>query len=174
LQERLLGRPEGVPTMMESDPAGIQTVRWAFPPILTAPADARRRLSAQLRAWGIGGSAAEPVLLVADELVANAVEHARTELALEVGFDGTAVVVEVHDESTLPPRLQPHDASAVRGRGLQLVAALAKSWNCVRHTGGKTIRAVVVPALWALTLLASAPARLVVGRRDALPAVASG
>ena len=57
------------------------------------------------------------VLLVADELVANAVEHARTVLALQASFDGTAVIVEVRDESNLPPRLQPHDASAVRGRG---------------------------------------------------------
>jgi hypothetical protein len=34
---------------------------------------------------------------------------------------------------------------AARGRGLQMVAALARSWNCLRHGGGKTIRAVIVP-----------------------------
>lgn len=146
-------------------------MRWAFPPILTAPADARRRLRAQLRTWGIGESTAEPVQLIAGELIANAVEHARTPLALEVGFDGKTIVVEVHDESTVPPRLQPHDASAVRGRGLQLVAALAKSWHCVQHAGGKTIRAVIIPALWALPLLASVRTVVVAERRNVLPPV---
>jgi anti-sigma regulatory factor (Ser/Thr protein kinase) len=136
------------------DSPGIHKVRWAFTPIPTAPTTARRRLAEQLQAWGISAPDADPVLLVANELVANAVEHARTALALEVGFDGTAVVVEVHDESPLEPLLQPHNLRAARGRGLQMVAALAKSWSYVQHAGGKTIRAVVIPGLWVAAFLA--------------------
>jgi anti-sigma regulatory factor (Ser/Thr protein kinase) len=135
------------------DSSGIHKVRWAFSPIPTAATTARRRLAKQLQAWGISAPDADPVLLVANELVVNAVEHARTALELEVGFDGTAVVVEVHDESPLPPQLQPHNLRAARGRGLQMVAALAKSWSCVQHASGKTIRAVIIPGLWAATLL---------------------
>ena len=135
------------------DSSGIDKVRWAFTPIVTAPTAARRRLAEQLQAWGITTPDADPVLLVANELVANAVEHARTALELEVGFDGTAVVVEVHDESPLAPLLQPHDLRAARGRGLQMVAALAKSWSCVQHATGKTIRAVVIPGLWVAAML---------------------
>jgi len=119
-------------------------VSWAFPPILAATIDARRRGTGQLRAWGIPGRGAEPVVLVAHELVTNAVEHARTPLELTVSFDGADVVVEVHDQSPLQPRLQPFNPAAARGRGLQLVAALASSWDCVRHACSKTIRAVIL------------------------------
>jgi hypothetical protein len=126
------------------DLQGIREVRWAFTPILTTPSRARRRLADQLRNWGIGGSASEAVLLVANELVANAVDHARTALELMVSFDGTAVVVEVHDHSVHEPHLQPFDLHAVRGRGLQMVDALAKSWHWIRHAGGKTVQAVII------------------------------
>ena len=85
--------------------------------------------------------------LVANELVANAVDHACTTLELAVSFDGTAIVVEVHDESMLEPRLQPINPTDARGRGLQMVDALAKSWRCIRHAGGKTVQAVIVVGL---------------------------
>jgi hypothetical protein len=63
-----------------------------------------------------------------------------------VSFDGTAIVVEVHDESMLEPRLEPLNPAA-RGRGLQMVEALAKRWRCMRHAGGKTVQAVIVVGL---------------------------
>jgi anti-sigma regulatory factor (Ser/Thr protein kinase) len=126
------------------DLPGIRKVRWAFTPILATPTRARRRLAEQLRLWGVTGPESESVLLVANELVANAVDHARTALELAVSFDGAAIVVEVHDESMLEPRFQPLNPTAARGRGLQMVDALAKSWRCVRHAGGKTFQAVIV------------------------------
>jgi anti-sigma regulatory factor (Ser/Thr protein kinase) len=127
------------------NPAGSETVCWPYLPSPTAATQARRQLAAQLSTWGIGASDAEPVLLVAYELATNAVEHAGTPFDLAVSFDGTEVVVEVHDQSPLPPRPQPLDLQAARGRGLQMVEAMAKSWNCIQHEGGKTIRAVVIP-----------------------------
>ena len=60
------------------DATRTRRVRWAFPPLLAATRQARRRLTGQLGAWGIPAQDAEPVLLVAHELVTNAVEHART------------------------------------------------------------------------------------------------
>ena len=65
-----------------------------------------------------------------------------------MSFDGTAVVVEVHDQSMLEPRLQPFNPTAARGRGLQMVNALAKSWRSVRDAGGKTVQAVIVLGLF--------------------------
>jgi anti-sigma regulatory factor (Ser/Thr protein kinase) len=120
---------------------------WAFTPILTTPTRARRRLADQLHRWGIAGSDSESVLLVANELVANAVDHAHTDLELAVSFDGTAIVVEVHDQSMLQPCLQPLNPIAARGRGLQMVNALAKSWSCILDAGGKTVQAVIVIGL---------------------------
>jgi anti-sigma regulatory factor (Ser/Thr protein kinase) len=129
------------------DLPGIRNVCWAFTPILATPTRARRRLAEQLRLWGVTGPESESVLLVANELVANAVDHARTVLEVAVSFDGTAIVIEVHDESMLEPCLQPLNPMAVRGRGLQMVDALAKSWRCIRHAGGKTVQAVIVVGL---------------------------
>jgi anti-sigma regulatory factor (Ser/Thr protein kinase) len=127
----------------------IRKARWAFAPVLAAPTRARRRLAEQLQLWGIGGPVSESVLLVANELVANAVDHARTAFELAVSFDGASIVVEVHDESMLQPCLQPLNPTAARGRGLLMVAALAKSWRCIRHAGGKTVQAVIVLGLLA-------------------------
>jgi two-component sensor histidine kinase len=138
------GRRKGCAAMNQP---GIETVCWSYSPIPTAATHARRRLAAQLHTWSIGTTDAEPILLIAHELVTNAIEHARTDLELAVSFDGTSVVVEVHDQSTLQPQLQPLDLRAARGRGLQMVAAMAKSWNCTQHANGKTVRAVIIPGL---------------------------
>jgi anti-sigma regulatory factor (Ser/Thr protein kinase) len=129
------------------DSPALRTTGWAFTPILTTPTRARRRLADQLHLWGITAAESDDILLVANELVSNAVDHARTELELVVSFDGTAFVVEVHDQSTLEPCLQPLNPTAARGRGLQMVNALAKSWHCIRHAGGKTVQAVIVVGL---------------------------
>jgi anti-sigma regulatory factor (Ser/Thr protein kinase) len=129
------------------DSPAIRTMGWAFTPILTTPTRARRRLAEQLHLWGITADESDDVLLVANELVANAVDHARTDLDLAVSFDGTAIVVEVHDQSMLEPCLQPLNPTAARGRGLQMVNALTKSWSCIRHAGGKTVQAVIVIGL---------------------------
>ena len=126
------------------DSTRTRRVRWVYPPILAATTEARRRLIGQLRAWGIPDQGVEPVVLVAHELVTNAVEHARTPLQLAASFDGAEVVIEVHDQSPLEPRLQPFNPTAARGRGLQMVAALATRWNWVRQACGKTIPAVIL------------------------------
>ena len=126
------------------DPARHETVRWRSSPTPAAPTRARHHLARHLEKWGISAADTELLLLVAYELCTNAVEHARTPLELTVSFDGQMVVIEVRDESDLPPRLQPFNVKAARGRGLQMVAALARSWTCVQQTHGKTIRAVLV------------------------------
>jgi len=55
-----------------------------------------------------------------------------------------------------------------------LVAVLATSWNCVQHAGGKTARAVIIPALCVLAPFASLPALLVAGAQDVSTAIALG
>src|SRR4051794_1663861 len=98
------------------DAAGVGQVRWAFTPLPSTPTRARRRLVEQLHMWGISGPESDPILLVAHELVANAVDHARTALELVVSFDGTEITLDVHDQSVLEPRLQPLNPTAARGR----------------------------------------------------------
>ena len=82
----------------------------------------------------------DDALLVTNELVANAVDHADTPLVLRVSFTGDAVLlIEVADESVAEPRLQPFNAAAPRGRGLQFVDSLAHRWGWRTYPGGKAV-----------------------------------
>lgn len=114
-----------------------------FDPGMGVPAAARDALTAHLRGHGVHGEDLEDAVLVGNEMVTNAVEHARTPLLLTTRTGRGAVVITVQDGSTEPPRLRPHQVLSRRGRGLQLVAALAEEWDWEIDGAGKTVRAVV-------------------------------
>ncbi|MFJ9536648.1 SpoIIE family protein phosphatase [Streptomyces sp. NPDC101225] len=87
----------------------------------------------------------DDTVLVASELVTNAVVHAGTEVVLECRLeqDTGAVVVEVADHH---PSRAPRDAQSEvpyetpeYGRGLRLVASLAESWGVTFRRGTKTV-----------------------------------
>jgi anti-sigma regulatory factor (Ser/Thr protein kinase) len=121
-------------------------VRWSFDPEPTVPGNARQRLAPVLAAWGLDSDHTDDALLVINELLTNAVEHARTPLILRVSFTGTALRVEVRDESVAEPRLQPVDFQAARGRGLQFVETLARRWSWTADASGKTVWAEIAAA----------------------------
>ncbi|QKW07578.1 ATP-binding protein [Streptomyces sp. NA04227] len=129
-----------------------------------------RRLTVQrLDAWGVPETSelSQAAALVVAELAANAATHGRVpgrDFALRVALDRAELRVEVSDtrgERTVPtdtaapppPDLAtspPPDAtpapSAVlqeSGRGLLLVAALAREWGVTSRTIGKTVWAVL-------------------------------
>jgi len=84
-------------------------------------------------------------VLVADELVTNAVVHARSQLRLLVELRGQQLHLAVHDAD--PHLLRLTSAPEVLtegGRGLPLVEALASSWE-VQHPreGGKAVACVL-------------------------------
>ena len=56
---------------------------------------------------------------------------------------GQGIRVLVADDSTLPPRIAPYDVHAARGRGLQMVRAMANRWGWTPRNGGKTVWAAV-------------------------------
>ncbi|MQY15523.1 hypothetical protein SRB5_57050 [Streptomyces sp. RB5] len=90
----------------------------------------------------------DDVLLVAGELLANAVQHARRAgrlglLTVTASDDRTTYTVEVTDPrpDTHPPTAAVPDLTAESGRGLLLVDALAVSREIVPHPPvGKTVR----------------------------------
>ncbi|MER0245783.1 ATP-binding protein [Streptomyces sp. HSW2009] len=112
-------------------------------------ADARRFVAACLS--GVGrAEVVEDAVLVTSELVANALEHAMVEPHASVGLSvwcGTAEVhIEVRDISDAPPqRACSTDEFALRGRGLQMVEAVAKRWGYahLRPGPGKRVWATV-------------------------------
>jgi anti-sigma regulatory factor (Ser/Thr protein kinase) len=85
----------------------------------------------------------DDAVLVASELVANALQHAELPAELRLISSRSELRVEVHDRSAAQPqrrRPEPHDD---RGRGLTIVAALSEAWGA-RPTGtGKVVWSVV-------------------------------
>ncbi|MDF3301110.1 ATP-binding protein [Streptomyces tropicalis] len=112
---------------------------------------ARRLASQQMDTWGwpYGTPVHDAVELVVAELAANAVTHGLVpgrDAELRLSAEAGHVRVEVSDArgERLPT---PHEAEGddESGRGLLLVASLARDWGAVPRPGapGKTVWAVV-------------------------------
>ncbi|WP_217171326.1 ATP-binding protein [Streptomyces sp. AC512_CC834] len=119
---------------------------------------ARQRLHKALADWGVADELTDAVVLLASELVTNAVLHCRTSYA-QVGvaltLDGPELVLEVSDpDRDRLPRLHDSGPDEEGGRGLALVSALSDDWGCRQDPYTKCV--------WARFTL--------VGRLDVAPA----
>jgi anti-sigma regulatory factor (Ser/Thr protein kinase) len=95
--------------------------------------------------WGVG-ELRERALLVASELVSNAMEHARSACRVTVSLDARGLHVGVRDHSTTGlPRPAPVDPTAPRGRGLHLISTMTGAWGVTEHADGKTVWASLAP-----------------------------
>jgi anti-sigma regulatory factor (Ser/Thr protein kinase) len=96
------------------------------------------------RDWRVDDQACEDALLVATELVANAVDHAQTPCVLTLSRDREGLRITVRDFAPGQlPQLQPVDVTAARGRGLQVVAAVSSEWGVTTVDGEKSVWAVL-------------------------------
>lgn len=129
-------------------PTTVYTLR--FSPTPRGARLARRLAVQQMDVWGwpYGSEAGDRVELVVAELAANAVTHGRV--------PGRDALLRLHAEGRETVRVEVSDARGERwpgppdpagdgGRGLLIVAALAKEWGAVPRPGapGKTVWAVV-------------------------------
>lgn len=105
----------------------------------TAPAEARRAVAGELRRWGVADEPVDDLVLIASELVTNALVHARPPIDLRVRRIGPHVVLEVRDRAGLRPRRRRPDDSDEHGRGLNIVEALSESWGTRTSESGKTV-----------------------------------
>ena len=103
-----------------------------------APAQARSFLRRCLSGV-VRGSRLDTALLLASELVTNAVRHATPPIRVAVRVVGNLVRVEVSDSSPVLPRFRRSGPSAASGRGLPLLANLAQAWGADRHGSGKVV-----------------------------------
>jgi anti-sigma regulatory factor (Ser/Thr protein kinase) len=117
---------------------------WAeLPADLTSARQARSAVRQALAAWRMERLSDDAELL-ASELVANAVEHGDGKpigLALRRHAEPNgrpAVTCEVTDTSPAMPRRTEPGPDAERGRGLAIVAALARSSGVRASQAGKT------------------------------------
>lgn len=77
--------------------------------------------------------------LVVSELVTNALLHGSPPVTLRVEVDADTVRVEVGDGSRRAPLRALARAEAMTGRGLSLVAALAREWGVLPAPDGKVV-----------------------------------
>jgi len=110
---------------------------WSLPEDPRAASAARRHVRDQLAAWHLEELAMTTEML-ASELVANVVRHARGPVRLRLLHSRT-LVCEVFDGSLTTPRIRRASWTDEGGRGLQLIAALSDRWGTRYMTTGKCI-----------------------------------
>ncbi|UQA91785.1 ATP-binding protein [Streptomyces halobius] len=111
-----------------------------LPALRTSVPEARRRVSALLRAWGADQQVRDNVELVVTELFTNAVRHTGSEkVGCELALVGAHIRIEITDEGgggTSVPQVRPRSVDEECGRGLFLVGALSESWGSRPHGSG--------------------------------------
>ncbi|MGV9881701.1 ATP-binding protein [Streptomyces sp. NPDC003006] len=120
---------------------------FSVPSTARAVTDARHRLLAGIRGWGLQadtsgkdeGDLLGTVGLVATELLANSVQHAGPgpiSVTARVTSNDT-VRIEVTDTSSALPHMELPDSDSEHGRGLFLVATLAARHDVEATASGK-------------------------------------
>ena len=111
-----------------------------LPPEPASIRTARKFVRSVCRDRGINAETCDDACLVANELVANVVDHAGTPcvLTVMVGSDGLRITVEDADPGSLPT-LRPLDVTARRGRGLQMIAAMSTACGVRVRAAGKAV-----------------------------------
>jgi anti-sigma regulatory factor (Ser/Thr protein kinase) len=110
----------------------------------TSAAAVRQRLGADLAAAGVSEDAADEALLVASELLGNAIRHVGFgQLDVDWTITDAHVLVSVSDDSRREPEPRealPHETS---GRGMTIVSALSSDWGVEQTPTGKRVWATV-------------------------------
>lgn len=121
----------------------MATLRASFelPPTLAAPRTARALIGELLRAWAVHAVVAGNAGMLVHEVVANVVDHAGSDIALEVDVVAAEdwVRVGVADGSSVRPVVRELDPGASRGRGMQIVSTIAARWGAEDRDGGKRV-----------------------------------
>jgi anti-sigma regulatory factor (Ser/Thr protein kinase) len=116
-------------------------------PTPTASAAARTFVRETCRYWQLAlpdATVTERAVLLANELVTNAVVHAGTDIRLRLELRGDRLHIAVRDENPRLLRLVVPDSQAEGGRGLWLVEQLARAWGVNPHPeGGKVVWCVL-------------------------------
>jgi anti-sigma regulatory factor (Ser/Thr protein kinase) len=113
----------------------------------TSAALVRHSIADDLAGNAVARDSIDDVVLVASELVGNAVMHTDAECTddLNVSWEvePAAVIVRVADLSADLPRQRDPDDAVTGGRGLAIVAAIASDWGVQRSSYGKQVWARV-------------------------------
>jgi anti-sigma regulatory factor (Ser/Thr protein kinase) len=144
LHSAVVTRSAVVATALETFVVARAEDARSFPCELYAPSAARRFVADTLTVWGREHVIDDASLVVA-ELATNAVVHARSEFIVAVSSDDDAVRLSVRDASPALPTVRDPHANSVSGRGLMLVAAIARRWGIELVNDGKVVWAELGP-----------------------------
>lgn len=114
-----------------------------FAPSIDCVKEVREFVKESLGRVGVDETSIFECQLVADELAANAVQHAGSVFSVAVELTEELVRIAVRDESISPPVPQPTEDGDEGGRGLVVVSGTASGWGSVRLGRGKEIWADV-------------------------------
>lgn len=107
-----------------------------------APRRARVFIDKHLRAQAMpSGVALDNVLLVADELVTNAVRAGATSIEVDLQRGARRLDIVVTDDAGGWPTPRHADDKDTNGRGLGIVAGLSDRWAVAGHEVGKSVTA---------------------------------
>ncbi|WP_233526458.1 ATP-binding SpoIIE family protein phosphatase [Actinomadura spongiicola] len=112
---------------------------WELPAEPAAVRRARGLVRDRLSRWGLD-DLAHPTMLLASELVTNAIQHAGGRIRLRLIREG-GLVCEVFDSSDGRPRVRHREDGDMKesGRGLHVVGRLAQRWGVRRTAEGKVV-----------------------------------
>jgi anti-sigma regulatory factor (Ser/Thr protein kinase) len=120
---------------------GTFRASFEFPPSPHAPGTARRLLGELFDAWSLDATLHVDAKVLVTELISNAVDHAGSDVVLELDVTASDgwLRVGLADGSTIRPVVRELDHTAPRGRGMQIVAELADRWGSEDRDGGKRV-----------------------------------
>jgi anti-sigma regulatory factor (Ser/Thr protein kinase) len=110
-----------------------------LPGDVTTVAAARRFVRAALESVDADPVVIETAELLTDELVTNAIVHARCKSYLFIRAAKGVVRVEVTDPDDRLPSMAVPDTDPLGGRGLLIVNGLASAWGVEPAGAGKTV-----------------------------------
>jgi anti-sigma regulatory factor (Ser/Thr protein kinase) len=97
------------------------------------------RAARQFVAANVPASVADDAVLLASELVTNAIEHASSPVTVRVEQRPDCCRVEVSDSSAVLPAVGELLNDSERGRGLHLVERITSAWGVQSFDAGKTV-----------------------------------
>ncbi|HEX3803707.1 MAG TPA: SpoIIE family protein phosphatase [Solirubrobacteraceae bacterium] len=106
---------------------------------------ARRFVSETLGDWSIESALIADAVLIASELVTNAIVHGKPPIQMRLHTAGHDVTVEVDDGDRAIPRKLRVGPDASHGRGLAIVASLSARWAARPNENGKTVWSTLRP-----------------------------
>jgi anti-sigma regulatory factor (Ser/Thr protein kinase) len=117
------------------------TARLVLDGIVVDPLNARRFARSQLTEWNVETSTSDVAVLLVSELVTNAVRYAPGPIVVELSVADDVLRVAVQDAAadTPLPVVQEIQPTAESGRGLVMLAALARAWGYRRVDDGKQV-----------------------------------